>query len=463
MSIHQPKVLEHSLVRIIKAFACGMFMIFQLTNSVQAATSAEHFRNVWEDFRQTYSYFEVKGIDWDAVYETNKSRFEASLSAEEFAVALNESLSVLHDWHVAVQKPDGVWIGTPRPVARNYPVGLPTQYISKPYENYKSAGALIHTILTNNVAHVVLPTLDTATLNKISDADLLSFFQSMAGLRGVILDLRRNGGGNELHARRIAGFFLNRATLYGYTRTRTGPGPFDFTELTAKEAPPHPVLYLSAPMVALVGQGCLSSAESFALMLREAPNAVLMGDRTRGGSGNPVLRSISELGINYTISTWIAYTPEQEIIEDRGIQPAIRVLAEASFNDEANRDYLLEQAIGYIEARHAAGDPERAVNWRIQSDMDRVPDVEEYWAGTNPKDSESVLRLAVTRVQSGEVEVRWVGAAGRTYTLESAADLKGNWTTAGSFISNENQEFRQPLDLTPPNLFLRLSVKQTQH
>lgn len=84
---------------------------------------------------------------------------------------------------------------------------------------------------------------------------------------------------------------------------------------------PHAQLHLDLPVVVLVGKTCLRSCEWFALMFREAPNAILMDDRTRGGTGNPAVVSIAELGVSYLRSRWIGYTPEMEVIEDRDFRP----------------------------------------------------------------------------------------------------------------------------------------------
>ena len=92
-------------------------------------------------------------------------------------------------------------------------------------------------------------------------------------------------------------------------------------------------------------------------MLRQAPNAVPMGDRTRGGTGNPVLRSIPELGVSFLSSRWIGYTPEQEIIEDHGIFPALGLRPEWSYDDTSGRDFLIEHAIDYLEWRQDIGIP----------------------------------------------------------------------------------------------------------
>jgi C-terminal processing protease CtpA/Prc len=66
-----------------------------------------------------------------------------------------------------------------------------------------------------------LPTLDTATLDQVSDDDSLALFGSFENARVLDVDVRFNRGGNELHARRLAARFVRDPALHGYTRTRS--------------------------------------------------------------------------------------------------------------------------------------------------------------------------------------------------------------------------------------------------
>ena len=378
--------------------ACRLAIVLSLLLVAQAhaATFLEHWRAVCDDFREGYSYTAHKGVDWTEIFDLNRGRFEGELTPAQFATNLHESLLVLHDWHVAVQTPAGTWLGQTASYPRNYPSRLATNHAATPYANYLGAGALYHARLTNDAVHLIVPTLDTATLDQVSDDDLLALFRSFENARGLIVDLRFNSGGNELHARRLASFFVRDPTLYGYTRTRAPSEPGGFTPLTARQVIPHERLRLSLPLAVLIGQHCLSSCEWLTLMLRQAPNAVLMGDRTRGGTGNPILRSIPELGVSYLYSRWIGYTPEQEIIEDRGIFPAMRLRPEWSYDDPSGRDFLLEHAIDCLEWRHDIGDPASPMNRGTDSDGDGVGDASEFVAATGPFDPGSFLRVGIS-------------------------------------------------------------------
>ena len=103
----------------------------------------------------------------------------------------------------------------------------------------------------------------------------------------------------------------------------------------------------------MIGKKCMSSAEWFALMIKNAPNTTLIGDVTRGASASPREYELDN-GVGLGVSSWVAYTEKMEIIEDRGIEPDIRIDPEQSY--DAERDYVLEKAIEVI--RESKGSPD---------------------------------------------------------------------------------------------------------
>ena len=93
----------------------------------------------------------------------------------------------------------------------------------------------------------------------------------------------------------------------------------------------------------LIGQRCASSNESFIAAMRELPNVTLAGDRTAGATANPGTFALAG-GWTYTVSRWVEYTADNQVIEDIGISP--RVAVPASAGDFAQgRDPVLDWAL----------------------------------------------------------------------------------------------------------------------
>ncbi|THB69598.1 MAG: hypothetical protein D6E12_04525, partial [Desulfovibrio sp.] len=68
-----------------------------LRANCQALTPGQAlFLEVWNDFSLSYSYFEYKDIDWEAVKDDSLDRFKDRIDGETFAWELNRILSELH-------------------------------------------------------------------------------------------------------------------------------------------------------------------------------------------------------------------------------------------------------------------------------------------------------------------------------------------------------------------------------
>lgn len=192
-----------------------------------------------------------------------------------------------------------------------------------------------------NIGYVRVDTVSTGAFESISDADIENIFTTYANADGMIIDIRPNNGGNEQNAAKFAGHFIDQPTRYGYYKFRNGPGHGDFGPLEEKVLDPSSGTHFNGPVMCLIGERCMSSAEWFTLMMK-AGGATLIGARTRGSSGNPQLFSLSN-GVNYKIPSWVAYTYDQEVIEDNGIAPDIAIPSDQSFDE--NADHVMQVAL----------------------------------------------------------------------------------------------------------------------
>ncbi len=155
------------------------------------------------------------------------------------------------------------------------------------------------------------------------------FLTRHADAPGVIIDVRLNGGGDEVSARRFAARFCREPAVYSRNRTRDPSaregwtrtfdrvvGPDDATD-PATGAIARPC---RAPTVVLIGPSCMSSNESFVLMMKLGAAATLVGARTFGSSGNPRAVELGN-GVSVRLPTWEDSLPDGSVLEGRGIEP----------------------------------------------------------------------------------------------------------------------------------------------
>ncbi len=92
----------------------------------------------------------------------------------------------------------------------------------------------------------------------------------------------------------------------------------------------------------------MSSNEAFVLMMRQAQDCTVVGQRTYGSSGNPRPHDLPN-GVTNHVPSWQALRPDGSGFEGEGLVPDVVVVVEAS--DLARTDPILEKAIAVLRSR----------------------------------------------------------------------------------------------------------------
>jgi PKD repeat protein len=302
------------------------------------------FDQVWTDFDQNYSYFHYKGIDWGALRDQYRPNFAGALGPDSFATNLAGLLAELRDLHIEVSLDGNYYPVYAREIQTNYTSTPRKRYLTQAADYSTLGGAtpvVYHGWIGDNMGYVRVDTIADAFTNGVSENDVEALFQAYDSAAGLIIDIRPNNGGDETNAAFFVERMIDSEITYGHFQFRNGPGHDDFGAVQAKTLAPGTGTHYDGPVVGLIGERCMSSAEWFALMLRAA-GATLIGDTTRGSSANRKTETLSN-GVSYTLSRWIAYRPDMAEIEDRGITPDIAIAPESSF--DGSRDYVMERAL----------------------------------------------------------------------------------------------------------------------
>ncbi len=133
------------------------------------------------------------------------------------------------------------------------------------------------------------------------------------GAKGVVLDLRGNGGGLLDEAVNVAGLFVPSGRIVS-TRGRTSPE----RKFDAPGGAPFPKL----PLTVLVDRGSASASEIVSGALRDRHRATVVGTRT---FGKGVFQSVTTLSNGGTLELVAGryYLPGGEGITQRGLHPRV--------------------------------------------------------------------------------------------------------------------------------------------
>lgn len=315
--------------------------------SVTPEDALKAFDDVWEAFDREYPMFAIKPhVDWNALKGTYRPRMTNARTTYEAAAVIAEMLAHLEDLHVFVKAGEEFLPG----YTRERPFNMNTQAVRPNFPDIQdNRQQLAWGRTADGIGYINVYGLGDKELPRAFDAAL----EQLGETWSLIIDLRMNGGGDELLAREMAGRFLDRAYVYSLNQYRNGPDHTDLGPKLQRQCEPRGPWRYAAPVAVLVGQRTMSSAESFALMLAQASSATLIGDRTAGSSANPRLVQTAG-GIQVNLPRWLDLTPDGKPIDGVGVQPDIEI--EASPEDFASRssgeqpDPVLEKALEHLRA-----------------------------------------------------------------------------------------------------------------
>ena len=182
-------------------------------------------------------------------------------------------------------------------------------------------------MLGNNIGYINL-----STFNKDVSVDFVNALEELKGkgMKGLILDLRGNGGGYLVEAINIASQFVPKDEVITYRIDKYGS-----KEISKSEGG----VALGLPLVILTDGGTASASEVVTGALKDYNAAVTVGTTT---FGKGVVQLPFELksgigGLKVTVSKY--YTPKGEDINKKGIIPDYEVkLTEEDVNKEYNKD-----------------------------------------------------------------------------------------------------------------------------
>lgn len=285
-------------------------------------TPIGNFEALWSIIDQQYCFFDYKaeeyGLDWDAVYRQYKRKVADGMSSAGLFEVLGDMLDELRDGHVNLYAAHDVarYWDFREGYATNFSEEIQAHYLGA---DYKIASGLRYTILPDNIGYIYVPSFSSS----IGDGNLDECLHVLALCRGLIIDVRGNGGGNLSYAETLAARFTNERVLAGYISHKTGPGRSDFSS-------PQPIYLESSnglrwqkPVCVLTNRSSYSATNDFVKIMRTLPLVTVVGDRTGGGSGLPFSSELPN-GWSVRFSACPSFDVDMQHTEF-GIDPDVRV------------------------------------------------------------------------------------------------------------------------------------------
>lgn len=264
-------------------FLCFLFLFGCEKATKYNSSPRDNFEALWRIMDENYCFFAFKDVDWDDVYDRYNLLVKDTMNQYELFDILGKMLAEVKDGHtnlISSFDMSRYWAWY-EDYPANFYKEIQDNYLGT---DYKIAGGMKYKRLADDqIGYVYYGSFSSG----VGENNLDYMFAHFKECKGLIFDVRDNGGGSMLYSDRIASRFLEERILTGYTQYKKGNGHNDFTQ-------PNPV-YLSPsdrtrwlrPVIVLTNRHSYSATNDFVNVMRLLPQVTVMGDRTGGGSGLP--------------------------------------------------------------------------------------------------------------------------------------------------------------------------------
>jgi C-terminal processing protease CtpA/Prc len=298
-----------------------------------------NFDYLWNECNEKYTYFEVKNVDWDQVYADLSPQVSPGITSDSLFRVMGKMLTALRDDHTNLFSPFNIsFFGTERLGQDNFDFRL----IKENYlpSDFYISGPFVHDFLNNTNEEVGYIRFGSFT-GGVSGGNLDFALNRYKDTKGLILDLRENGGGAVRDVFFLLSRFVEQRTLLNYSRLKNGPGHNDFAAAEPVYLDPNPGVQYLKKVVLLVDRGTYSSGSFTALATKAIPNIVLMGDTTGGGLGLPNGGQLPN-GWTYRFSVTQALDLNQNPDLENGVPPDVPAFVDWS---DLSKDEVIERAL----------------------------------------------------------------------------------------------------------------------
>lgn len=201
-------------------------------------------------------------------------------------------------------------------------------------------------VLDGNIGYIRISTFDSE-IAAYFDQHLNKLLKQ--GIKGLIIDVRDNPGGDYEQVVRIADRLLPKGLIV-YTQDRDGNRDVENSDSQA----------VNLPLAVLVNGNSASASEILAGAVKDHQRGSLIGTKTFGkGLVQTIVPLEDGAGLKVTIARY--YTPSGVCIQGVGIQPNMEIKLDEKYNNTSisqvpeKEDAQLQAALGTVEKAMASG------------------------------------------------------------------------------------------------------------
>jgi len=279
------KVIALTLMSFL-IVACEEMFIEQPANNPEAV-----FENLWTTFNEEYAAFEERNVDWNKEYSIYRPMVNPNTSDGELFEIITQMLGILDDGHVSLTAPGrDVYFSNK---IRNeqiddelFSIPIVETYLEPGFKKGEGNSYVYGKINNENVAYIYFDYVGE-NFYKLED-----FLNNNNDVKGYIIDMRHNQGGDFTFCFSEIGRLTNQTRYVFRSKTKNGKGPGDYSgwyEWYIKARGD----YVNKPIVVLTDRYTISAGERSVMAFMALPNVTLMGDTTNGAHSTMIGKELA--------------------------------------------------------------------------------------------------------------------------------------------------------------------------
>ncbi len=274
-----------------------------------------NFEILWNTFYEQYAYFQERKVDWQAMYDTYRKRVNEKTSEAELFAICDAMLAELNDGHVGIEGPDrimkkaaviGNWDSRPDADFSGTRQAVVAKYLKKPRRH--NISRTIWGKINDSIGYIQLNSMgaqgdygiepntpvkeaqklyrkylagnpdvfndDINGMNRI----MKEVLNDLGDTQKIILDLRFNGGGEDMVGLAALSHFISEEKTVFYKKVRVGDS---FSEAYTFALSPAVTAY-SGKLYLLQSHWSASAAEILLLSSMSFNNIERLGSPSEG-------------------------------------------------------------------------------------------------------------------------------------------------------------------------------------
>lgn len=298
------------------------------------------FENLWTTFDTDYAGFEARGVDWDEQYSIYRPQVDAQTTDAELFDVCKQMLRSLDDGHVFLTVPDQKVFNSNLIYDEKIDDELfdldliKNNYLASAVKESEDGGSTYGRIGDVGYVHLAWISDNLLLMNEILD--------EFADTKGLIIDMRHNGGGDFTYAYSEFGRFTDQERYTHRSKTKNGVEAGAFTEWYNWNIYPEGT-YFNKPLVLLTDRYTISAGERTVMAFKTLPNLTHMGDTTNGAHSTLIGKELAN-GWAFTIAPQVIEFNDGKTYEGIGMIPDV-VVKNTPEEMNAGQDKTLEAAL----------------------------------------------------------------------------------------------------------------------